>query len=352
MTIRYFKYLLLGVIGVLPASPSWAALNPSACAPPVRMDDPGGTMENAPVRDQGQLGICFAEVEAEQLSAIQRKMGIKNPIEPSGVAIAAGLSVEKGFNSFLKGGDPCAALSYAKRNGVCSVADIENRNDDPSGALVHDLGQRINLGENMRQSYDSLDTLQPVSAPYDPCLQKASVIREIPDKALMSSLMDESCDLSSTVKKITKNCTRSPPHPTIQNPFEKMNLTCKRFPGGEESSRVVAPSEYVQRLNKLLDGDKPLPPVIGFCPRILTESAAEQSQHASTESCGGHAVLVIGRREVAGKCQFLLRNTWGPECDHYAAEVQDQCEEGKGNIWVDAETLAKNMHVLIPPPEL
>jgi hypothetical protein len=322
------------------------------CAPDMRADGPGGSMENIPVRDQSQLPICFAEAAAEQLGAIQKRLGVKNYTEPSAMALAAGISAEAGANSFTQGGDPCAVLSYAKKNGICSSDAVENTNADPSGLLNQNLKQSISQGENLQQSYNPQSSFSQSNAAdfrdSGVCSKPrplSEVIRDIPDSALMNKLLNKFSNLDSTFKEITKNCSRVPPKVTIQNPFGEVDFSCNRFPGKNERGRKISPNEYLAKFNQLLDGDHPLPTIIGFCSDIMKAKK-------SRDSCGGHAALLIGRREVNGKCQFLLRNSWGTECDHYPPELQNQCEPGKGNIWVDADVLTKNTLELIPPPSL
>lgn len=59
----------------------------------------------------------------------------------------------------------------------------------------------------------------------------------------------------------------------------------------------------------------------------------------ATKDCLGHASLVIGRRRYQGKCQFLIRNTWGTACQKYSKDWD--CDHG--NVWLDSDEVAANV---------
>jgi hypothetical protein len=298
-------------------------------------------MENVPVRDQGSLGICFAETAAEELSAVQRKLHIPNPVEPSAMAIAAGVSAKTRKNSFTHGGDPCEALAFAKNNGVCSSSDIENTNPDSGGNLAKDL--------NVVAAGNTKDEFERLFPKPNRCETRNSLVNVSNDKSVLESVLKKSCDTEGDYKLLTKNCSKEPANLQMSKKIRELPLQCHRFPDSKRTQKVK-PAEYAQKLNYLLDGPNPLPPMIGFCSSILTDLSKPDAPPAPKDSCGGHAALVIGRREVNGKCQFLLRNSWGPECDHYPPKLQSNCEPGKGNIWIDTDTLTKNTLEVIPPP--
>jgi hypothetical protein len=116
------------------------------------------------------------------------------------------------------------------------------------------------------------------------------------------------------------------------------------------------------------------PVEISYCAAILTDASypgtdrSGKGKHCppSAHSPGdtGHASLLIGRRAAdGGSCQYLVRNSWGADCsgpklhslpggakpgsvvqrtgDIYAP--QWKCENGKGDIWIDADALANSV---------
>ena len=79
---------------------------------------------------------------------------------------------------------------------------------------------------------------------------------------------------------------------------------------------------------------------IDFCAKLLERGPGGRKYKFTgfgRDICGSHAALIIGRRKTFfGRCQYLIRNSWGTRCDLYSFDWD--CE--KGNIWVDEETLA------------
>ena len=74
------------------------------------------------------------------------------------------------------------------------------------------------------------------------------------------------------------------------------------------------------------DGVKKLKKVFGT--HFITQAA----------DCDSHAAIVMGRRVVNSKVQFLIYNSYGESCAGISSDWD--CEDGK--IWIDGETLAEN----------
>ncbi|MCM2322871.1 MAG: hypothetical protein NDJ90_06380 [Oligoflexia bacterium] len=71
--------------------------------------------------------------------------------------------------------------------------------------------------------------------------------------------------------------------------------------------------------------------------RLIAEPVEAWNRHSCKDSL--HSMLVIGKRRnpESGRCEFLLRNSWGTDCG--PSGVNFKCENG--SIWVDADTLAR-----------
>ena len=56
-----------------------------------------------------------------------------------------------------------------------------------------------------------------------------------------------------------------------------------------------------------------------------------------------HYSTIVGRREnvVSGRCQYLIRNSWGEDCTVYPSPYDVMCEAG--NIWVDSDVLLSSI---------
>ena len=85
---------------------------------------------------------------------------------------------------------------------------------------------------------------------------------------------------------------------------------------------------------------------VNFCSAMLTGTSSFVSPAIGDSRCGHHAAVLAGQRCKAGKRQFLLRNSWGQNCgDQLAARHRPNCD-GKGNVWVDGESLMLSAYSL------
>jgi hypothetical protein len=74
---------------------------------------------------------------------------------------------------------------------------------------------------------------------------------------------------------------------------------------------------------------------------IIENEEAAQSER----DCGGHASLIIGKRCLNGKFQYLVRNTWGQDCDGYSNTEGNgsmECEAATSSIWIDEDIVINN----------
>ncbi|MCC7440029.1 MAG: hypothetical protein IT285_00260 [Bdellovibrionales bacterium] len=133
----------------------------------------------------------------------------------------------------------------------------------------------------------------------------------------------------------------------------------ERFTGviPTEQSRFFPPGrneapELRSTLHRLISRGGAQPVGIDICTNMIRSVPPYRGMHYRTEpdgrrvlGCtadpalpqdsgdGTHAVVVAGRRwnESSGRCQFLVRNSWGTSCAGYPSELD--CEQG--SLWVD-----------------
>jgi len=87
---------------------------------------------------------------------------------------------------------------------------------------------------------------------------------------------------------------------------------------------------------------------ISYCSRVVKNRnvrGLKPDRSGFTNNCGNHASIIVGKRARGGRCQFLVRNTWGNSCkyDWECEKNQQGQEEG---FWVDAEALVDNIYKL------
>jgi hypothetical protein len=120
---------------------------------------------------------------------------------------------------------------------------------------------------------------------------------------------------------------------------------------------TLRPASYVKNsMIQLLDRPNAQPIGVSYCMEILKTSGfvGLNKINIPTKECGLHASIVIGKRTRNGRCEFLLKNTWGEDCSHYSPNWE--CELGEGilrpksksanrsfGIWMDSEELSRNI---------
>ncbi|WP_374076269.1 hypothetical protein [Bdellovibrio bacteriovorus] len=55
-----------------------------------------------------------------------------------------------------------------------------------------------------------------------------------------------------------------------------------------------------------------------------------------------HSSIIAARKMIQGKCQYLIRNTWGSDCSTYYPKFRSRCE--KGNVWITKEELKESLY--------
>ncbi|MBI2520337.1 MAG: hypothetical protein HYV97_07960 [Bdellovibrio sp.] len=98
------------------------------------------------------------------------------------------------------------------------------------------------------------------------------------------------------------------------------------------------------------------PAGISMCANIFTGPSSSNYSGVNERSsehyycnqqfcdCRPHAVVVVGRKMLNGKCHFIIRNSWGAECGGYseAQRRAGQCDADRGEISVPADYLMRN----------
>jgi hypothetical protein len=273
--------------------------------------------EMGPVRDQGDIGWCYANAAADLLTYKYRDALAGKQISADYVALTYTHFFE--FNPYGDGGLITFAALSSMQHGMCS--------EDVQDSIVP-------MGE--RQSLESkLDDLQNLKTLYDQNkiselntrLQDLKVMGS-PLGALPRSDLDNVLAHSSShsfALKIADLLCRG--HRTRIN-FQHWAMPRTMFASLNENS---SHPKLFAKIDKLLNDKNP----VGF------GYFADFLQHENASREGGHASVLVGRRWSNDKntCEYLIRNSWGPGCDGYTPEITAECEDG--NLWVTRATLAK-----------
>lgn len=273
-----------------------------------------------PVRDQGDIGWCYAYTASELATFRALREG-----KPRVSSADIGFGYNRKFyrdeamysgidTSGQEGGNIGKALETSVAAGFCSEKDA------PSGNFAFgDLKETID--EIERFKLDAMDGRQ------DPgeCLPYVRTLELFPGL--------EFDDFSEILQAVGDRNLEF---------FEKLNQkNChgKRFGLGFGTADVktikfekdgLGKEELVAAIDKQLDRDN----ISGF----------EFSMNMLSKSRGGgHAMTVVGRKfdQKEGVCKYLMRNSWGPGCGSNLKK--GICaEEHSGHLWISKTEMIRN----------
>jgi hypothetical protein len=312
----------------------------------MRLDDPGGSMEHVIVKDQVNFGICYAAAASSYVDAYLtvHKGLLTNKIDhtSSFIELALGTNQLKKSPDAYDGGEICSVLDYVADNGFCDntniIEKLTNKNLDELFSMLqfyYDSNRKVDLEDQvLSQSFASNVQSCMKSFGVEPALTPSikSILGSLAATTSMGFLKDivsYQCTSESRIKV-------------------KDDIRCPKMDFDLERKIISSIDDTKNWINDHLDNATPkLPIPISFCSEVLYSGNSYHSKNADQvirSDCGAHAVLIIGRRKnpTTGTCQYLLRNSWGTSCNNpFSTDVE--CEQGKGNIWIDANSLASNI---------
>lgn len=75
-------------------------------------------------------------------------------------------------------------------------------------------------------------------------------------------------------------------------------------------------------------------------PSIGMNTASFARDESVPGGHGGHEMMVVARRPGAnGKCEYLIRNSWGRSCSFYKPHIAEKCDPAKGSFWMDSDQM-------------
>jgi hypothetical protein len=105
------------------------------------------------------------------------------------------------------------------------------------------------------------------------------------------------------------------------------------FTYNEEIRKTDEDDEMGKVVDKVLTRNKPA--TISLCSKALRPNVTANLRKSKDikNDCGPHALLVTGKRENGGKCEYLLRNSWGAQWQPLGASCA--CRTTDGRYWPD-----------------
>jgi hypothetical protein len=341
-------------------------------------DGSDGSMMHVPVLDQGNVGICYAFTAAEVTQAWMCSHGDCTH-QPSGVSIAVDAAMsesgsDRSFMDIAETRPPAVIINelMEKKVGFCK-SQIWSKNIDDNylnamgsifeshkryvqemekalGISGHAVVTPIYLGSAPdRTTTDAKNIIE--------CLSEAGIDSGVlPNIALVRKILHETDPLVFSRELLAPGCDQAhfvPNLPKMESiaiheschSLEKDPLEKARCLAGDEIPAVKQAREDAPKtINKVLDSGQPL--VVGYCGEVIGRDGPGKSYQPDPhyDQCSNHGSLIMGRRkDKSGKCQYLLRNTWGAGCGLHPDWECDKDSKGEddGNFWIDSDVLLK-----------
>ena len=287
-----------------------------------------------PIRNQGDIGWCYAHVSADLLSYRYRQN-----ISAADIALKYNqifmqqleYAVKGLFSSFTltpaqtkrDGGYLDLALDNSMKNGFCLEKDL------PSNAvngnlktiqefralekLIYEIREKTNVAQDCAEHYEKTQKLFPNLTPSE---FETILANDGPSKIIT--------DLASVTCKNRQYFKNNPEIDSIK-------------------SFAHSDAEIFKIITKQLDKNN----ILGIEYNTAFLKGQKKPLTRIEKYFGGHASSIIGKRWSENKktCEFLLRNSYGPSCSYYAEPYKSSCEAG--NIWVDSDSILKALSGLV-----
>lgn len=325
-------------------------------------------MEHVPVRDQGNLGVCYAYAAAQVFDAYRMSHGDQNSDFRASAIIAAAEFSREYFKDAadwkgVDGGSFCPSFNQFKKNGACP-----DQRKTFSGIEMEQLLKKflstqraISTKLTLRQRAQA-DWAEKVGLPVAPEIQKArQEQRGEASRAVLEVCEDLGPVSFSFASKVQQVLTEDRENELVGLLSDRVcppQLRRKHSPvpachgvnRGELADfgqrKFVDTAHFLKLIQRKLKEPNAQPLGIDYCAEVLSRGKDFDCKFVNIPMLsvaadrGNHISLVIGQRPhpKTGRCEFLVRNSWGTGCSVYSSDWQ--CENG--NIWVDAEALLRN----------
>lgn len=270
-----------------------------------------------PILNQDGAGLCYAYTTADIVSF---KLGKR--VSPVDIALQYvkrrdELMYRKGLNALYlneinndrqddiaHGGFVRYALNYSQDAGYCDDSKINSNDFRTNRELFRGL---VNLNQLSLQQY-SLSNANSATCSKFAQIQNifpGVTIADIQTTANQSNLMNVGAKLANEACE---------PRFKPTTPMRFKNLS---NPGARDE---ILTSSQFNEIDRALSKNQPV-------SISLKMDKLYSFGRSSVSSQPRHAITLAGRRMnmATGKCEYILKNSWGPECDRY---YKIRCEGG------------------------
>jgi hypothetical protein len=288
-------------------------------------------MESAPVIDQGDFDVC-RYVTATEL--IQAALSYRSPgSKPLSWASLYANTTEGVTQNAVR------MMAAARTEGVCTVDSVKAAVRAASATCKEVAYARALL------SGDHVDLRGAAGACGDiPTEQAFGSEFSARTRYLLAKSVGAAQSSNQSIRQaLDQYCSAN----KVSLPF----LGDVRYTFGyNHPSTELRTKEFEKHFDGALAAAEPVPIAVAYCADVLVDRSAtgvdpingKHSRVLCTKT-GLHASVVIGRRMSGGQCQYLVKNSWGNQCNgngQYAYDSRHQCEGGK--LWINGKDLTRN----------
>ena len=286
-------------------------------------------MQEIPVLDQGQTGLCYAYTASQLVDAFY---GQKQKTSAIAAAVFARAD-DWGFSRWLRknsignlvdGGWTCQTIDALKEKGACPMSLVDTDYLRRTiAAYSNDIKEVVKFAKNNPEQYQCVKVNELIPDQLSEMIKLGDKLEDYNNMQTLELMIKNGC---------REQLTSLPEKLECHDFVARVDYKTEVMPKMNISATDVAAKKYKAKINQLFSRPAPLQPLgLAFCSSILT----------GNKDCGLHAAMIIGRRKKTstGKCQYLIRNSWGTDCSNYKRGVK--CENG--NLWVDDNELEQNM---------
>jgi hypothetical protein len=364
-----------------PASPTPA---PAQSCQDFSLTDKGQSMEKIPVRDQGNVGICYAYASAEAIDAWRLSNDAANThflTSPHAVAVSAKFNVSQADKTVevfeakmhnetavVDGQDITETVRAVKKDGICSYDAFGSNFKQPDNRYnTNPLSFWLDVNDDYKSlhsaymealiNHDSSAENKTVARAADRLSDLLCNAGFSEEQSKFTKLADVTSiigaeDVFSALKVLANKVCAGHTEPLPSDFPNPVTYSNDQLPPGMSTDTARA-KVYGKMIDAMFNFKNKQPIMIGYCAEVLGDFGnvgIDPKTGDVKKGCGLHASLIVGRGTLPdGRCGFLIRNSWGTDRDD-AHGVTSQIDD-QSDIMIPEDALYNNLtDIAVLPP--
>lgn len=268
-----------------------------------------------PVYDQDGAGICYAYVASDLANYHLMKNGEnKLKVDPIWAAFSYSNILQDGLT---EGGRTAKTLATLSREGICPQELIEQEMQKFSGETGMSHPETVYFLERFFQKLYEIKIDRKNKMNEDQKFQEAFDTAAISVRGYQGGAMKCIDEFETKLKNLDLL------HQDVYKVFAKnIFKACNKKTVNKDYQFQTKTGLATNLTNKVLDrkikelfNENQGPISIGYCSKALYDKNYDGLFYLVSRirknSCSGHASSLVGSRSKNGKCEYLLRNSWG-----------------------------------------